>query len=187
MKRTNRRVGCGRAPEEGTDRDGFLGQCLPAIREAHPPEHIAGDREREQGRPDVDVKRVEPHRRRGHPSERADSHGVEDEDQSGAGGGPGKAPPPRHGIGQDGAQAQRQRVGPAALERDRDRQGRGAEQSQSHGPLRPGERKHGMRFGPVQTEQAEEAEAPRHGPERESNGVRQAAGRVRRHGGSPVR
>ena len=74
----------------------------------------------------------------------------------------GQAHSPPHRVGEDGAEAERQRVGPAARQRDLDGQRRRAEQSHRHSGLRPGERQHDMRFGPVQAEQAEEAEAPRH-------------------------
>ena len=95
---------------------------VPAIREAHPGKHVSGDREREQGRPEIDMERVEPCRRRRHQSKRADPHGIEADDQDGAGGSPGEAHPPSHRVGKDGAEAQRQRVGPAARKGDLDGQ-----------------------------------------------------------------
>ena len=51
--------------------------------------------------------------------------------------------------------------------------------------LHAGDRQDDVRFDPGQTEQAEQAEPPGDGPQREPNGVRRSAGRVRRHGGSP--
>ena len=80
-------------------------------------EHVAGDREREHGRPDVDVERVEPRRRRGRPAERADPQRVEAEDQRGAAGRAGQRASPAHRVGEDRprgtAPARRRRCTPA--------------------------------------------------------------------------
>ena len=81
------------------------------------------------------------------------------EDQGGAASGAGQARSPPHRIGEDGPEAQRQRVGP--LHASVTSTG-SAGVPNSGGQRRPAarERQHHMRFGPVQTEQAEEAEAP---------------------------
>ena len=168
------------------DRDRCFGPCLSTIREAHPPKHISGDRECEHSRPDVDVQGAEPHRRRGHPSESADPQGVETEDQPRAAGSPREAHPPLCRVGEDGPEAQCQRVGTAARKRDVDGQDRCAEQPRGEPRLYSGERQHHVRLSPVQTEQAEEAEAPQHGPQRELKRRHSTEGRVRRHGGSPA-
>ena len=95
---------------------------MPSIREAHPGEHVSGDRERQQRRPDIEVESVEPLGRRGHPSEGADPQSVKAEDQCGAGARAGQSHSPLHRVGEDGPEAQGQRVGPAARKRDLDRQ-----------------------------------------------------------------
>ena len=151
MSTTNRRVGCGASRAEAAGATaGASAKRASAIREAHPPEHISGDREREHGRPDIDVERVEPRRRRGHPSERADPQGVEAEDQRESGAAPGKSHSPVRGIGKNGGQAECGRVGAAAGERDFNWKRRRAEQPRRNPCLSLGHRQEGMRFGPVQ-------------------------------------
>ena len=157
----------------------------PPIREAHPGEDVSGDRQREHAWPEIQVQRVEPGGRRGRSSECADPHRVEAEDQGGAAGRAGQTRAPSDRVGEDGAKAQGQRVGAAAGERGLDRQRRRAEQCHRHPALRAGQRQHDMRFGPAQAEQAEEAEASRHAPQHEANGVGRTAGHVRQHEGSP--
>ena len=91
-------------------------------------------------------------------------------------GSPREASSPLHRVGEDSAEAQRHRVGAAARKRDLDRQSRRAEQPHRRRCLRAGERQDSVRLDPAQAEQAEEAEAPRHRPQRESNCVRPGGG-----------
>ena len=127
---TNRRDGCGPAGKKkaGHERRVVAFATCAADPRAHPREHISGDREREHGRPDVDVERVEPRRRRGHPSKGADPQRVEAEDERRRHRRRPGAFATCHRVGEDGPEAQGQRVGPAARKRDLDGQRRRAEQ-----------------------------------------------------------
>ena len=81
------------------------------------------------------MKSVEPRRRCGDLSERADAEGVERENQRDAAGRPGQARSPRYRVGEDGPEAQGQRVGPAARKRDLDGQRREISYSYAASPL----------------------------------------------------
>ena len=169
-----------------TGRDRFFCQRLTAIRQKHPSKYISGDRQHEDGGPDVEVKRVEPRRRCGRPSEGPNPHDVEPDDEDGAPGSPREASSPLHRIGEDSAKEERHRVCAAARKRDLDRKSRCAEHPHRRRCLRAGERQDSVRLDPAQAEHAEEAEAPRYRPPREFSCVRPGGGRVRRHGGSPA-
>ena len=158
-----------------------------AIGEPHPHEDVSGDREQKYGRPDVKVKNVEPLRIRGRLSKRADPQRVEDEDQCRAAGSSSHACAPLHWVGEDGSEAQRQRISPTAGERDLDRHRRCAKETCGSRALSARHRQQHVRGKPVQTEQSEEAEAPRRGAQRKLNGSRRARRRVRLHAGSPAR